>query len=78
MLTKTKTAIVAAVLISSASFAFAALDGDSNPIPGGHQYGAIVEQTMPAFVNTFASTRRGAPAHRLELDGDGNRVPGRW
>jgi hypothetical protein len=76
MLTKTKTAIVAAVLLSSVSVAFAGLDGDSNQIPGGHQQGVIVEQTMPAFLNTYASTRRAAPAHRQELDGDGNRTPG--
>lgn len=76
MLTKTKTVIVAALLINSASVALAAFDGDSNPIPGGHQQGAIVEQSSPAFMNAYASTKRAAPTRRQQLDGDGNPVPG--
>jgi hypothetical protein len=76
MLTKTKTAIFAAFLINSASFAFAAVDGDGNTISGGHQQGAIVEQAMPGFMNAYASTRHAAPARRQQLDGDSNPVPG--
>jgi hypothetical protein len=74
MTPRAKTALVAALLISSASFAFAAFDGDGNPIPNAHQNGAIVEQT-PAFANAFASARRAAPAQRHKLDGDANPIP---
>jgi hypothetical protein len=76
MLTKTTTAIAAALLISSTSLAFAAVDGDSNPIPGSHQQGAIVEQSSPAFMNAYASTKRAPSARRQQLDGDSNPVPG--
>jgi hypothetical protein len=75
MTPRAKTAFIAALLISSASLAFAAFDGDGNPVPNGHQYGTIVEQAAPAFVNAFASTRRAAPAQRQELDGDANSIP---
>ncbi len=82
MTTRIKTAFIAALLISSASFASAALDGDGNPVPNGHQYGTIVEQVAPAFVNAFASARRATPAQRHEapvqwneLDGDANPIP---
>lgn len=70
MLTKTKTALAAALLIGSASLAVAAYDGDGNLVPGSHQQDVLTRQAPP-FANTFASSRQ-APA--IEWDGDGNPV----
>jgi hypothetical protein len=70
MLTKTKTALAAALLIGSASLAVAAYDGDGNLVPSGHQQGVLVHQA-PAFTNAFASSRQ---AQAIEWDGDGNPV----
>jgi hypothetical protein len=76
MLTKTKIALLASLLVSSASVALAHYDGDGNPVPGAHQRGAIVE-TSPAFDNVFAAARPTVLAQRWQLDGDGNPIPGR-
>lgn len=70
MLTKTKTALAAALLIGSASLALAAYDGDGNLIPGSHQQDVLIRQA-PAFTDAFASSRQ-VPA--IEWDGDGNPV----
>ena len=75
MLTKTKMALVASLLVSSASVALAQYDGDGNPVPGIHQPGAIVE-TPSAVENAFAATRPTVLAQRRQLDGDGNPIPG--
>jgi hypothetical protein len=74
MLSKTKMALVAALLASSGSVALARYDGDANPVPGAHQRGAIVERT-PSFDNAYAATRPTVLAQR-QLDGDENPVPG--
>jgi hypothetical protein len=76
MLTKTKTALVALILVSPASLALAQYDGDANRAPGAHQRGAIVE-TLPGFDHVFAATRPTVLAQRRQLDGDGNPIPGR-
>jgi hypothetical protein len=76
MSTKTKMALVAALLVSSGSIALAQYDGDGNSVPGAHQRGALIEQT-PSFGNAFAATTPTVLAQRRQLDGDGNPVPGR-
>jgi hypothetical protein len=78
MLTKTRLAVAAALLIGSAAAAVAQYDGDANPIPGAHQRGVLIEQAPYAFDNVFAATRPARRALRRELDGDGNPVPGSW
>jgi hypothetical protein len=76
MLTKTKLALVAALLAGSASVALAQYDGDGNPVPGVHQRGTIVEKT-PSLDNAFAATRSTrARAGQQQLDGDENSIPG--
>jgi hypothetical protein len=67
MLTKTKTALAAALLIGSASLALAAHDGDGNLTPGSHQRDVLIRHA-PAFADAFASSRL-VPA--TEWDGDG-------
>jgi hypothetical protein len=77
MLTKTKMALVASLLVSSASVALAQYDGDANPVPGAHQRGAIVETPSAfAFENAFAATRPTVLAQQQQLDGDENPIPG--
>jgi hypothetical protein len=75
MLTKTKTALVALLLVTPASVALAQYDGDANPVPGAHQRGAIVE-SLPSFDNVFAAARPTMLAQSRHLDGDGNAIPG--
>jgi hypothetical protein len=71
-------AVVAAVLIGSASAALAQYDGDGNRVPGAHQRGTLIERPAAPFDNVFAAPRPATRALRRELDGDGNRVLGSW
>jgi hypothetical protein len=75
MLTKSKMALVATLLIGSASVAVAQYDGDANLVPGSLQWGTIVEAPS-AFANTFAATRPTVQVQRRQLDADGNPIPG--
>jgi hypothetical protein len=74
MLTKSKLGLAALAVIGSASVAAAQYDGDGNLVPGAHQRGAIVENTL-SFGNAFAAARPSAQTRR-QLDGDGNPIPG--
>ncbi len=74
-MTKTKMALVALALISSASMASAQYDGDGNVVPGAHQRDVLVQQTPAAFENTFAASRPVVQAPAFERDGDGNSIP---
>jgi hypothetical protein len=56
MLTKTKIALVALTLISSASMASAEYDGDGNQIPGTQQ-NVVVRQAPASIEGSFASER---------------------
>jgi hypothetical protein len=77
MLTKTKVALVASLLVSSASVALAQYDGDGNPVLDPHHRGAMIETPSTfAFENSFAATRPTVLAQRRQLDGDGNPIPG--
>jgi hypothetical protein len=59
MLTKTKMALVALTLVSSASLAAAEYDGDGNLIPGTQQ-NAVVRQAPASIEGSFASVRPSA------------------
>ena len=74
MSTKTKMALAALALISSASMAAAQYDGDGNILPGGHQQGVLVRQAPAAFDNIFAASRPVAQPRTVELDGDANPI----
>jgi hypothetical protein len=76
MLTKTKMALVAALLIGSAPVAVAQYDGDANLVAGAHQQGVVIRQAPAAFENVFAATTQAVRASRQELDSDGNPIPG--
>jgi hypothetical protein len=73
MLIKTKTTLAAMLLISSASLAGAAYDGDGNFVPSAHQQDVIIRHAPAAFANTFAASPT-VRAPSMEWDGDGNPV----
>jgi hypothetical protein len=68
-----KISVVVALLVGSASVAFAQFDGDGNSIPGAQSV-VSARHTLPSD-GAYASqkpTRRPA----IERDGDANSVPG--